>query len=293
MIKSMTAYASADKAEGQISVKTEIRSYNSRYLDVILRVPNDLIPLEEKIKGMLSEKISRGRVEVKIQLKSEAEEAVSFEIDQVRAKAYYEALLKLNNTFNLSSAISLEHLLNAGSIIKPSEKEGAPELYWPVVRDCLAQALDDLDEMRRREGDFIAEDFGARLRIIEGGLSEIKDKSQGLITFYQERLKDRISSLTKGIVEIDPARIAQESAILADKSDISEEIVRAESHADQFKSVMQESVSSGRKLNFLLQEFNREFNTMGVKAQSAEISHLVVNLKTELEKIREQVQNVE
>ncbi len=293
MIKSMTAYASAEKTEGEIIVTAEIRSYNSRFLDLILRLQNDLIPLEEKIKGMISAKVSRGRVEAKIQIKSEAEEVSTFEVDEGRAKAYFKALLKLNKAFNLSSEISLENLLGAGSIIKPVEKESTPEYYWPIIRDCVANALDNLNGMRRREGDFIADDFQVRLSVIEKGLFQIKEKSHGLVTFYQERLKDRIVNLTEGMIEIDPARITQESALLADKCDISEEIVRAESHVAQFKTVMQDASSSGRKLNFLLQEFNREFNTMGSKAQSAEISHLIVDLKSELEKIREQVQNVE
>lgn len=293
MIKSMTAFASAEKTKGAITVAIEIRSYNSRYLDIISRVQNDLIFLEEKIKAMLSANVSRGRVEVKIQIKSETEESSTFEIDEGRAKAYFKALLKLNKMLKLSSEISLEHLLGAGNIIKPAEKENASGFYWPIVKDCLVTALYNLDAMRRREGSFIAEDFQERLSVIENGLFQIKEKSHGLAAFYRERLKDRIVNLTEGVIEIDPARIAQEAAVLADKCDISEEIVRTESHVAQFKAVMQDDNSSGRKLNFLLQEFNREFNTMSSKAQSAEISHLIVDLKSELEKIREQVQNVE
>lgn len=289
----MTAYASAEKTEGEITVTTEIRSYNSRYLDLILRLQSDLVPLEEKIKEMLSATVSRGRVEVKIQIKSEAKDSTTFEVNEDRAKSYFNALLQLTRLCDLPAEISLEHLIGAGNIIKPAEKEMVSELYWPTVRDCLARTLDNLDTMRWREGNFIAEDFQKRLSIIENGLIQIKEKSYGLVPFYQERLKDRIINLTEGMIEIDPARIAQESAILADKSDISEEIVRAESHVAQFKTIMDDNSDSGRKLNFLLQEFNREFNTMSTKAQNAEISHLIVNLKSELEKIREQVQNVE
>ncbi|MBW2606785.1 MAG: DUF1732 domain-containing protein [Deltaproteobacteria bacterium] len=147
--------------------------------------------------------------------------------------------------------------------------------------------------MRSKEGNFIAADITKRLDYIENCLTQIKDKSHDLLAYYQQRLKERIDSLTKGIVEIELGRIAQEAAFLADRSDISEEIVRAASHLKQFRDIADSEESSGRKLNFLLQELNREFNTMGSKTEKAHISHIVVDVKSELEKIREQVQNVE
>jgi uncharacterized protein (TIGR00255 family) len=147
--------------------------------------------------------------------------------------------------------------------------------------------------MRKKEGDFIARDFKERLDLIEKTLRQIKRESTDLPGLYQEKLKDRIAALTKNIVEVDPGRIAQEAAFLADRSDISEEIVRARSHLKQFRVIMRAAGPSGRKLNFLLQEFTREFNTMGAKAGNAVVSHMIVGVKTELEKLREQVQNVE
>ena len=161
------------------------------------------------------------------------------------------------------------------------------------MKNCIDVALDDLDAMRKREGDVIARDFDDRLKYIEKSLREIQKASSGLLPIYQERLKDRLSSLTNGMVEIDPGRIAQEAAFYADKSDISEEIVRTHSHLKQFRTIMAAEEHAGRKLNFLLQEFLREFNTMGAKAGNADISHIIVAVKSELEKIREQVQNVE
>ena len=147
--------------------------------------------------------------------------------------------------------------------------------------------------MRKKEGDFISQDFKKRLKYIEQTLNKIKRASKDLLSHYQEKLKERMAALTQGIVEIESSRIAQEAAFLADRSDISEEIVRARSHLKQFRDIMTASEPSGRKLNFLLQEFTREFNTMGVKAGNADVSHMIVGVKTELEKIREQVQNVE
>ncbi len=146
---------------------------------------------------------------------------------------------------------------------------------------------------RATEGRHLALDLGARLNALEAALGEIAGQSSGLVALYQERLKERIATLTQGLVAIDPARIAQEAALLADRSDISEEIVRAGSHLKQFRSIMDSSEASGRKLNFLLQELNREFNTMGSKAGNAAVAHVIVEVKTELEKIREQIQNVE
>lgn len=293
MMKSMTAYASNEKSEGFTTVSAEIRSYNSRYLDVILRFPSDLIALEERGKQLVSQWIQRGRVEVKIQLKSESDQAMVFEIDNPRAIAYHDILVRLKESFGIKSEITLEHLISAGGIIKPAEVEKDLEAYWKIIHECLYEALENHDAMRKKEGDFISLDFEKRLIFIEKGLKNIKDNERELLPFYQKRLEERIGVLTKGMVDIDPARIAQEAAFLAERSDISEETVRSESHISQFRNVMFSQEPAGRKLNFLLQEINREFNTMGVKAQRAETSHVIVAIKAELEKIREQVQNIE
>ena len=293
MIKSMTAYASLEKTEGLATASVEIRSYNSKYLDIVLRMPADFNPLEERIRQLVSEWIQRGRVEIKIQFKTEADAEMAFEIDEPRAGAYYEALKRLKEKFAIESDISLDMLLSPGGIIKPTETEKDTEACWKLLRECLCKALEDHDAMRRKEGDFMTGDFEKRLRFIEQGIETVKENACDLLPVYQKRLEERIGALTKGIVEIDPARIAQEAAFLADRSDISEEITRAQSHLSQFRAVMNSEELAGRKLNFLLQEFNREFNTLGVKAQNAETSHVVVALKAELEKIREQVQNVE
>ncbi|MCU0614600.1 MAG: YicC family protein [Desulfobacterales bacterium] len=293
MMKSMTAYASNEKIEGLVTVTAEIRSYNSRYLDVVLRFPGDLVQLEERVKQLVSEWIQRGRVEVKIQLKSESEEVMAFEIDKPRAFAYHDALVRLKEFLGLKLDITLEQMISVGGIIKQAEVEKDLEAYWKIIRECLYEALENHDKMRKKEGDFIALDFKKRLMVIEEGLRNIKKNEKDLLPIYQKRLEERVGALTKGMVEIDPARIAQEAAFLAERSDISEETVRSESHIIQFRNVMFSEEPSGRKLNFLLQEINREFNTMGAKALRAETSHIIVAVKSELEKIREQVQNVE
>ena len=293
MIKSMTAYATAEHSNDTFAVSTEIRSYNSRYLDLVLRIPSGYQSLEEKIKEFVSARVIRGRVELKIQVEMGAIDANVFEVDEAKAQSFYAALNRLRDEFNIKSEISVDLLLSPGGIIKPADMAKDTEAVWPSIRDCLKQALEEIDAMRKREGDFIAKDLFKRLAHINAQIKQIRAGATGLLEAYQQRLKERISALTGDIVEIDPGRIAQEAAILADRSDISEEITRAESHLKQFHHIMKSDEPAGRKLIFMLQELHREFNTMGSKIGNAEISHRIVDVKSELEKIREQIQNVE
>jgi uncharacterized protein (TIGR00255 family) len=293
MIKSMTAFASVEKTVDELSVTVEIRSYNSRHLDLFLRISPAFQPLEEKIKGLITERVARGRIETRVHVDDSSDEASALEIDSARAKALVSAFKEIKNKFDLKNDITLEMVVGAGGIIKPVDKLQNEEGAWSAVKDCICLALDDLEAMRKKEGNFMAEDFRRRLDFINGGLKQIRKSASDLLVLYQARLKERISTLTQGMVEIDPARIAQEAAFLADRSDISEEIVRAESHLDHFDQIMDSDEPAGRKLNFLLQELNREFNTMGSKIGNAEVAHLIIDIKSELEKIREQIQNVE
>ena len=293
MIRSMTAYATAEHSNDTFAVSTEIRSYNSRYLDIVLRIPSGYLSLEEKIKQLITGRVMRGRLDVKIQIEMDTGDSNGFEIDESKARSFYSALNQLRDEFNVNSEISLENLLHAGGIIKPEEAPKDTDAVFPAIRACVNQALEALNTMRTREGDFIARDLSERLAHIEKQLAQIRSDSTGLVDVYQQRLRERVSQLTQDIVELDPGRIVQEAAILAERSDISEEIVRAESHLKQFHHTMTSDEASGRKLNFLLQELHREFNTMGSKVGNAEISHIIIDVKSELEKIREQVQNVE
>ena len=293
MLKSMTAYAKSEKTQEKLTVLIEIRSYNSRYLDISLRVPHGYLALEEKIKTLISRKVARGRIEVNLQVRDDSGEAYGFEIDTLKARAYYDSLVQLKDKFNINSKISIDLLVSEGGIIKPAEVDFDMEACWPVFEDCINEAIDNLIAMRKREGDFLEADIVARLDGIEESVDQIQKESSDLLSHYQQRLKDRIAALTKGIVEIDPDRIAHEAAFLADRSDISEEVVRAASHIKQFRTIMNSAEPAGRKLNFLMQELNREFNTMGSKTDNTNVSHIIVEVKSDLEKIREQLQNVE
>ena len=293
MMKSMTAYASSESTKDQLNVSLEIRSYNSRYLDISLRAPHGYLCIEDKIKSMISDNISRGRIEIKLQIIDDSQNAYVFDIDEPKALAYINVLSKLKNKFNINADISLDLLVNTGGVIKPVETSKDIDICWNSIKTCLSTALDDLNAMRKKEGDFISKDFTNRLDFIEKSIGQIKKDSGNLLSHYQERLKERITALTQGMIDIDPARIAQEAAFFADRSDISEELVRVESHIKEFRAIMDSEESAGRKLNFLLQEFSREFNTMGAKAGNSNLSHTIVTVKSELEKIREQVQNIE
>jgi uncharacterized protein (TIGR00255 family) len=292
-MKSMTAFARAEKTEKEINVLAEIRSYNSRYLDVALRIPHGYAALEEKIKSLIADKVSRGRIEVNLQINDDSDEAYAFEVNISRARAYYESLVQLKDQLDLNSEISIELLLREGGVVRPAEHGRDMVAIGSVVTDCINAAMIDLVAMRQKEGDFIASDISRRIDSIEKSVRQIEKESRDLLFYYQQRLKDRIAVLTKGMVEIDSDRIAQEAAFLADKIDISEEIVRVTSHIKQFLTIMGSKEPAGRKLNFLLQELNREFNTMGSITEKASVSHRVVEVKSELEKIREQLQNVE
>ncbi len=272
---------------------TEIRSYNSKNLDINLRIPHDYLLLEEKIKRFISDRISRGRIEIRIEVKNNVNNNREFDIDEGKATAYYNALMRLKNFLKIDSGIPFDIIAGAEGVIKPAVIVKNVEAEWPLIKDALEDAVCRLDEMRLKEGEFIAGDFTTRFEGIEKSLRHIENESQDLSFYYKERLKERISLLAGDNVDLDAGRIAQEAAFLADRCDISEEIVRARSHISQFYLIMNSGEPAGRKMNFLLQELNREFNTIGSKTEKAIVSHTVVDVKSEIEKIREQVQNIE
>lgn len=293
MIHSMTAFARSEIVAEAVTVNMEVRSVNSRHLDINVRLPSRFLALEERIRSTLARHLSRGRIDVRVQILDKGEEGRFFEIDEVKAAAYYQTLNLVRQKFNIEMPVALQTLVDGGGFIRSVELEPDPDACLPVVDECLATAVNALIDMRRTEGRFLARDFSDRLAFIEKRVLDIEAASADLPAHYRQRLQERITALTEGIVEIDPARIAQEAAILADRSDISEELVRVRSHIEQFRDLMGASEPAGRKLNFLIQEFNREFNTMGSKTGKARVAHMVVEAKAELEKLREQVQNVE
>ena len=293
MLKSMTAYACEEISKGELTVGTEIKSYNSRYLDIALRLPPGYAAIEEKVKRLINRHVVRGRIEIRVSIKDASESTVAYEVDIAKAKSYIAAVGRLKDALQLSQAVTLEQMIQVPGIIQVQEKAPAVDDQWPVIEAALEQALAALDAMRRKEGDFLEVDLSQRLNLLANTLDAIASAAGDLPAMYREKLESRIEALTKGVVELDPVRLAQEAAVLADRSDIQEEIVRARSHLVQFEAIIASEEPAGRKLNFLLQELNREFNTMGSKIGQAEIAHSIVAVKAELEKMREQVQNIE
>lgn len=315
MIKSMTAYAEASHIENSIRCDVEVRSYNSRHLDIALYLPRSFNRYEDGIKKLIAAKLSRGRIEMRVLIDDQSEEAAQFQVDLPRAQAYYKALIQLkerldkasvDSGFNINSDITISQLLDGKDMIKPAEKSGDNDLLiWDTISKAVDGAIESLETMRSDEGANLAKDLLERIDYIEDSLLKIESEAALMPQIYRDRLIERISVLIESDNSanqqavtnidhiIDPVRLAQEVAILADKSDISEEIVRAKSHISLFRDIINSPEPGGRKLNFLLQEFNREFNTMGSKSGRAELSHIIVDLKSELEKIREQIQNIE
>ncbi|GAB6142802.1 YicC/YloC family endoribonuclease [Desulfocicer niacini] len=293
MIKSMTAFAEATHTVAPITCHVEIRTYNSRHLDVALYLPRAFSRLEEGIKKQVAQYVARGRVEIRINLEEQAQDTPLFQVDLPRAQGYYKALCTLREQFQLKDPITLDQLLEGRDMILAAEKETNADQVEAVVTHAVDMALAGLDEMRTVEGRNLARDLLARMDDIESRMDGIEADAAVLPELYRQRLLDRMETLTRGVEGFDPVRLAQEAALLADKSDICEEIVRARSHIQQFRDIADAHEPGGRKLNFLIQEFNREFNTMGSKSGKAALSHTIVELKSELEKIREQVQNIE
>ena len=289
----MTAFAEASHTEAPITCNVEIRTYNSRHLDVALYLPRAFSRLEDGIKKQVGRYVARGRVEIRINLEEQAGDTPLFEVDMARAQGYYKALTTLRDEFQLEAPITLDQVLEGREMILAAEKETSAEQVEAVLTHAVDMALSGLDDMRTVEGRNLARDLLARMDDIENRMDVIETDAAALPGLYRQRLLDRMETLTNGVEGFDPIRLAQEAALLADKSDISEEIVRARSHIQQFRDIVDADEPGGRKLNFLIQEFNREFNTMGSKSGKAALSHTIVELKSELEKIREQVQNIE
>lgn len=293
MIKSMTAFGRAEKRDEGHSYVVEMRSVNRRYCEITVRMPQQLLALEERIKKLVATKVSRGRVDVTVKVQKGPEAIPEIEVNIPLAKAYHRALSELSENLETEEKIGLQAVLGLGGIITATEPEADLEKTWAALSSCIGDALESMDAMRISEGNALCLDFQKRLRTVDQGLSDVKVLAPSVLSEYHSRLKDRIAVLTEGKVELDPNRLAQEAAFLADKSDITEEIVRAESHLEQFRSMIESGGPAGRALDFLLQELNREVNTIGSKAGDASLCHTVVTIKSELEKIREQVQNIE
>ena len=288
----MTGYGRVETAFQGRNIVVEAKSVNHRFLEISLRLPAMLFPLELEYKKKIGEKLKRGRIEVFIRLEAENTDASEANLNLEVARNYFNVLNRLKKEFGLKGAIDLKTLISFRDIFSaPTETTPNPD-FLRQVETSLQEVLVNLVKMRQEEGLAIYHDMEKRLKTIKDILEVIKLRAPQVVLEYQRRLAEKIKELAGGYA-LDDVRLAQEVAVMAEKSDITEEIVRLQSHISQFAILMQSDGGEGKKIDFLLQEMNREINTIGSKSNDAEITRQVIETKSELSKLREQAQNIE
>ncbi|MBW2063394.1 MAG: YicC family protein [Deltaproteobacteria bacterium] len=293
MIRSMTAYGRGEHIEGQRRVVVEIKSVNNRYRDIIVRIPRPLQTIEEEIRSRIAERIRRGRIEVFLQIeRNGSEDDYILELNVPLVKSYMGILKRLGEEFGLEHKASAESLIQMKDVIIMKPQDLDLDSIRPCLSEALRIALDSFESMRVAEGAAIEEDFVKRLSRIEEHLDEIEGIASRKHEEYWRKLKEKIRKISEDI-EIDENRLLQEVALLAERADITEEIVRVRSHLEQFRKYIKVDDAIGRRLDFLIQEINREVNTISSKSPDSSISIRTVEIKSELEKMREQIQNIE
>lgn len=291
MIKSMTGYGRAKLSKEDREYQIEIKSVNHRYLDISVRIPKQLSYLEEIIKKEIAKKVKRGKIDVFVTFENNSLEGKEIKINTELAKAYINELKKLAEKENILSDIQVTEISKYPDVLNIQSSQDDEKITEEVL-ETITIATDNLVQMRETEGNKISEDLLKRLNIINKKVEEIAKLSTGLIEEYVVKLEERIKEILKN-QEIDKTRLAQEVVIYADKCSIEEEVTRLNSHISQFKNLLNSNEAIGKKLDFIIQEMNRETNTIGSKANNLEITNGVIDIKTEIENIREQVQNIE
>ncbi len=287
----MTGFGRAESENGEYKFTVEINSVNNRYLDYQMRFPKSLASLENEIKLVLNNRFNRGKIMVSIVWESEQSHE-NIVLDEAKADAYYEIFKLIKDRYSLDGGISMRDFASLPDLVKAEKKEDDLDEIWRVLKSALEKAADAVVEMRRTEGKNLADDMSARLTGIGQVSAEISDLASGNVEAYREKLKSRIQDIL-GDTPVDEHRLATEVTIFAEKSDITEECIRLSSHIEQCRDSLKEDGPIGKRLNFILQELNREANTIGSKSASYEISRRVIAVKEELERLREQVQNIE
>jgi uncharacterized protein (TIGR00255 family) len=290
----MTGYGRAEAILDGQKYTVEIKSLNHRFLEISLRLPASLSALEMEIKKKIGEPLLRGKIDVSIRrdVQSSAENGQYLALNLPLAQNYFNLLMQLKQSLNLQDDIRLEMIAGQKDVFQMAELPQDDSALWQGLATVLEEALAGMMEMRRREGEILSRDLSARLDLMAQLLSRIEAKAPQVVLEYQKRLTDRVRELTSGLV-VDEGRLSQEVAFFAEKSDITEEIVRLRSHLGQFLEMLDSEEAIGRKVDFLIQEMGREVNTIGAKSSDADISKQVIEIKSELAKLREQVQNLE
>ncbi len=292
MIKSMTGFGRGNDVGEKWQVSIEMKSVNSRYLEISTKIPKQLISLEERAKRLVGEVLKRGRVDIFLVLEEIGEKNHNLKVDKELALAYYNAVQEIADLCGLDGKPTLDNIAAFYGVLNLEKKEADVEEIWVHFSNALKEALEQLLEMRVVEGARLAADIEERIGVVEDIRVKIEDRSPLVVHEYREKLHLRMKEIL-GDIELDEAKLLNEVAFFADRGDIAEELTRLNSHLTQFKADLKKGGSVGRKMDFLLQEINREVNTIGSKANDMSIGRLVIEAKSELEKIREQVQNLE
>lgn len=294
MIKSMTGFGRGEYTDEKRSIVAEIKSVNHRYCEISVKMPRRYQFAEEKIKSIVKAIAPRGKIDVSIMVEDLSFEDTDIRLNLDAAKAYYNSLNTLKENFpSLDGSVDLKMLALMPDVLKNTPAEEDEDEIVRVLTDAINKALEKYDAMKVVEGKKLVDDILARNEYIERTVSEIEVYAPEVKKLYAEKMKDRIKELLGSDATIPEDRVMLEAAVFADKSDITEEIVRLKSHCKQLKTICAENESAGKKLDFLVQEMNRESNTIGSKANDIKITDKVLSLKAEIEKIREQVQNIE
>ncbi len=288
----MTGYGRGQSGENGSKFSVELNSVNRKQSDVVVTLPRELSELEPRVRDVINAEVSRGRLNVVVAFHRSATAAPKLALDADLARIFYQSMLDLQRELGASGEVSIETVLRAPGVLRMPEEEVAIEHSWPHVEAALKEALGDLVKMREQEGKHLAKDLIKRLKLVRESIRKIAKLQPNVVRRYRQSLHDRIARA--GIdLPLDDERLTKEVIFFAEKSDITEELTRLESHFAQFAHHLRKNEPVGRTLEFMTQEIGREFNTLGAKANDVEISQLVVTCKSEMEKIREQIQNIE
>ena len=292
MIKSMTGYGSAKGTVEGMEITVELKSVNNRYLDTSIRLPRSFIFAEDSVKSAVSSHISRGKVDVFVTMDTSQAGDMAVRVNEPLLKGYIDAIKHISEEYSLVNDMTAMSLARFPDVLSVEKKDMDAQEISAAISEITEKALTDFDEMRRREGEKLRDDVLSRLVTIEALVSTVEEKAPETVKEYRARLEQKMAEVL-GTAGIDESRILTEAAVFADHIAVDEETVRLRSHIAQLKTMINGGSPIGRKIDFLVQEFNREANTIGSKCQNSEIAHVVVDLKSEIEKIREQIQNIE
>ena len=292
MIKSMTGYGSAKGSAEGLEISIELKSVNNRYLDTSVRLPRSFLFAEDAVKAAVQSHISRGKVDVFVSVDSSGADNMVVKVNEPLLKGYIEALVHISEEFSLPNDMTAMSVSRFPDVLSVEKKDLDADAISAAISEVIEKALVDFDSMRLREGVKLRDDVLMRLGIIESLVSTIEVEAPKTVAQYRARLEQKMAEVL-GATGIDENRILAEAAIFADHIAVDEETVRLRSHMSQLKTMINGNSPTGRKIDFLIQEFNREANTIGSKCQNSDVAHIVVDLKSEIEKIREQIQNIE